>query len=469
MLKKIFTNVYTVLFVYVTLIAHIIDILCLSFPITSEVGLLCLFLFSLSLVGFGYFWAKKLNCINFTAYFAIFALAIYALFCLNLAFILSEWSYSDKYFVQIALYSNPIFLLANLAFIFVGKPLYAFLFQVIVYAAFGGGFALALYKKGLLKPTKSLKILISVILVLAIAAVAQWSFKNSLFLPSSIAKLQSLDDSPYKSYVPLRGEPSVKFENDFPILDGATALCPLISSVEKAMQGDDNDYPYYCSTTPYAYKSLFNGETELILVAAPSNEQLEEAKAKGLELTLTPIAKEAFVFIVNKENPISSLSVQNIKDIYSGKIKNWREVGGEDEKILAFQRNKNSGSQSAMQNYVMKDTPFIEPMKEEFYSGMGGMMDGVANYRNAKNAIGYSFRYYATVMNSNINIKLLNIEGIEPTVQNIKNNTYPFTAEFYIINTQNISADGKKLVEWFLSEQGQALVEDVGYVPIREF
>ncbi|MDR3162686.1 MAG: hypothetical protein LBT81_02350 [Helicobacteraceae bacterium] len=68
-----------------------------------------------------------------------------------------------------------------------------------------------------------------------------------------------------------------------------------------------------------------------------------------------------------------------------------------------------------------------------------------------------------------INIKLLNIEGIEPTVQYIKNNTYPFTAEVYIINTQNISADGNKLGEWFLSEQGQALVEDVGYVPIREF
>jgi phosphate transport system substrate-binding protein len=97
---------------------------------------------------------------------------------------------------------------------------------------------------------------------------------------------------------------------------------------------------------------------------------------------------------------------------------------------------------------------------------MGGMIEGTADYRNAKNAIGYSFRYYASVMNKNENIKLLSVEGVEPTVENIKNNVYPFAAEFYIVSTQNISRNGQKLINWFLSEQGQALIEDVGYVRI---
>jgi phosphate transport system substrate-binding protein len=135
---------------------------------------------------------------------------------------------------------------------------------------------------------------------------------------------------------------------------------------------------------------------------------------------------------------------------------------------LAFQRNEGSGSQTAMEKYVMKDLAFKEPLREKFHT-MGGMVDGVANYRNAKNAIGYSFRYYASAMKSNENIKFLNIEGIEPSIENIRSNAYPFTVEFYIVSTQNISQNAQKLIDWFLSEQGQALIEDTGYVPIREF
>ncbi|MDR1976990.1 MAG: substrate-binding domain-containing protein, partial [Campylobacteraceae bacterium] len=202
---------------------------------------------------------------------------------------------------------------------------------------------------------------------------------------------------------------------------------------------------------------------------APSNEQLQNAEDRGVELIFTPIGKEAFVFLTNKENPVKNLSVEEIRQIYAGSITNWKDVGGEDEKILAFQRNKNSGSQSAMERYVMRDMPFQKPIMEEFHSSMGGMIEGVANYRNAKNAIGYSFRYYASVMNASENIQFLSIEGVAPTIENIKNGSYPFTGDFYIVSTKNISPNGQKLIDWFLSEQGQRLIFDVGYVPIKEF
>jgi phosphate transport system substrate-binding protein len=318
-----------------------------------------------------------------------------------------------------------------------------------------------------------MKILTSILFILTLAAILQWSFKNSFMIPSDIAKLESTTEGSAidRFETVLRGKPALKFENDFPKLDGATALCPIFTSAYKAIYPKNIDEYIYldCSTTPIAYERLIDGKAELIFAAAPSDEQLQMAKENSVELILTPIGKEAFVFLTNKQNPVNSLSVQNIQDIYSGKITNWRELGGEDAKILVFQRNENSGSQTAMQKYVMKDTPFIKPMKEEFHGGMGGMIEGVADYRNAKNAIGYSFRYYATVMNGSENIKLLDIESISPSIENIKSGAYPFTAEFYIVSTQNISHEGQQLIDWFLSEQGQALIEDVGYVPIREF
>jgi phosphate transport system substrate-binding protein len=428
-------------------------------------------------LGFGsYFWAKKfINELNFKIYFAIFALLIYTFFCLNLAFILSGWDYSDKYFEMIALFSNPLFIVANFAFIFSGESIGAFLLQIVTYGAFGAGIALALWKKGLLKPTKNLKILVSITLALTFAAIVQWSYRNSMFVPSDVAKIEKVEE--YRDYrkshdhVALRGKPDLTFEHTVPKIDGATALCPIFYSAHKAIYAKIKGSAGYiqCSTTPHAYISLINNSVELIFAAAPSDKQLQMAKENGVELVLTPIGKEAFVFLTNKQNPVNSLSVQNIQDIYSGKITNWLELGGENQKILAFQRNEGSGSQTAMQKYVMKDTPFIKPMKEEFHGGMGGMIEGVANYRNAKNAIGYSFRYYATVMNGSENIKLLDIESISPSIENIKNSAYPFTAEFYIVSTQNISHEGQQLIDWFLSEQGQALIEDVGYVPIIEF
>jgi phosphate transport system substrate-binding protein len=481
MLKKIFTSIYMVLFLYIPLLMHVAGLLYIVIGVGGKDGwvetiatIVCCTILLLPFIYLGYFWAKKfISKVDFTAYFAIFALVIYNLFCLNLVFVVPKLHYSIE---LIALFSNPPLIIINFTFAFSGMSLYAFVVQIAAYGAFGAGFAAVLWKKGLLKPAKPLKILISITLVLAFIAVAQWSFRNSSFLPSSIAKIESVtEESDRQHYynfdnTTLRGSPTLTFEDNLPKLDGATALCPIFTSAYKAIYPKNTEYNhFYCSTTPLAYKRFINGETELIFAAAPSDEQLQTAKENGVELVLTPIGKEAFVFLANKENPVNSLSVQNIRDIYSGKITNWRELGGENKKILAFQRNKNSGSQTAMQKYVMKNTPLMKPIKEKFHASMGGLIEGVADYRNAKNAIGYSFRYYASVMNSNENIKFLSINGVEPTVENIKNNTYPFTAEFYIVSTQNISQNGQKLIDWFLSEQGQALIEDIGYVPIKEF
>lgn len=172
------------------------------------------------------------------------------------------------------------------------------------------------------------------------------------------------------------------------------------------------------------------------------------------------------MFIANQNNPVQSLSEEQIRAIFSGKITRWNEVGGADKAIQPWQRPEDSGSQTVMLAKVMRGEPMLPPKETEFASAMEGVIHEVAEYQNTRGAIGYTFRYYATQMNSNKNIKLLSINGIAPTVENIRNGSYPYTVDVYMVTREHASTETQKLVAWFLSPQGQRLVQDVGYVPL---
>jgi phosphate transport system substrate-binding protein len=269
-------------------------------------------------------------------------------------------------------------------------------------------------------------------------------------------------------------EASLRIATDLPKLDGATALFPVYAAIAQATfvrpdgldeeGGYQFDEHYLCSTTPGAYDRLIAGEADAIFVAQPSTGQLAKAKASRVELTATPIGREAFVFFVNTGNPVTNLTLDQVRDIYSKRITNWNQVGGPDEAIIAFQRPEDSGSQTAMLAMVMKDRAMAQPMKEERISGMGGVISEVAGYRDLTGAIGYSFRWYATVMNANPDIRLLTIDGVEPTAANIRNGSYPLTGEVNIVTAGSTNPNVSKLIDWSLSAEGQALIEKTGYV-----
>ena len=266
-------------------------------------------------------------------------------------------------------------------------------------------------------------------------------------------------------------EATLTLEGELPVLDGATAMYPLYSAFVQAVYPENPAYyeedTVMVSTTPYAYENLLNGKADVIFAAAPSENQIKMAKQKGIEMELTPIGREAFVFFVNKKNPVDSLTLEQIRAIYAGQSTNWSEVGGEEEDIRAFQRPQDSGSQTALQN-LMGATPIMEAPTEDIVSGMGGIISEVAQYKNYKNAIGYTFRYYSTEMVGNDEIKLLAIDGVAPTKENIRNGTYPIASEFYAVTAGTDNPNVPKLLEWILSPQGQGLVEKVGYVPVSE-
>ena len=262
---------------------------------------------------------------------------------------------------------------------------------------------------------------------------------------------------------------TLSLETDLPMLDGATALYPLYSAFVQAVY-PKKTYSLYnseiaCSNTIRAYEKLINKTVDIIFVAYPSTKQLNEAKKAGVSFHYTPIGMEAFVFFVNSHNPIDELTIEQLQSIYTGEITNWKDLGGKDEAIRPFQRNENSGSQTAFVHFMQGKT-IVKPPMEDVVGGMGGIVFQTADYANYGNSIGFSFRFYVNEMVQNKEVKILKINGVYPDLETIRSGVYPMTSSFFAIKlADNDKPNVSKFLNWIVSEQGQYIVEKTGYCP----
>ena len=247
---------------------------------------------------------------------------------------------------------------------------------------------------------------------------------------------------------------------ELPVLDGASALLPVYSAVFHALYPEDAwafDGERYTAgsklqyrNTKGAYQAIVDGDADLIFCAGPSKEQLAYAAEKGVELELIPVGREAFVFFVNEHNPVDGLTQAQLRDIYAGKITNWQEVGGPDRLICALQRNEGSGSQTRFLQF-MGDTPTSHGL----FAFLGA-------------SVGFSFRYYVDGIVKAESVKLLAIDGVYPGKEEIRAGTYPLTGEFYAVYRKGEpNPNVQKVIDFVLSPEGQRIVEESGYVPIR--
>lgn len=260
-----------------------------------------------------------------------------------------------------------------------------------------------------------------------------------------------------------------RFEGAAPRIDCAYALYPIGAAAYQALSTETNKISINSVSSPLAYEMLTERDfpmyaSDVILALAPSKADIARAAEKNLSFELTPIAKDAFVFIVPITNPIEGLTSEQIRGIYSGKITSWRELGVDlDAKLLPYQRNERSGSQTALER-LMGETPIMPPIKEDRLGGMGGIISATADYRNYPGAIGFTFRYYANELVRDKRIKLLKIDGIEPTVENIRSGQYPFVETAYAITVSERKGNMKKFIDFLVSPVGQSLIEKTGYV-----
>lgn len=353
-----------------------------------------------------------------------------------------------------------------------------FLWLTIIYIIVGLTLCILIWNSEFVKKHMKFFMLFFSALIIIIIYVVGYSIyvKNIDVVKDGNYAIDLFEYQPFSSDITekLEEESTLKFDDNFPKIDCATALYPIISSFVEATYPKHVDVALkdelsyvHCNSTPLAYENLIDGTVDIIFVAGPSKEQLDYAREKDVNLKLTPIAKEAFVFFVNYKNPINNLTTNQIKDIYSGKITNWKDVGGKNSSIKAFQRNTNSGSQTALVR-LMDGERLMQAPKDDVINVMGGIIEDVSDYKNFKNSIGFSFRFYSTTMVKNNKIKLLQIDGVSPNIDMIITNEYPLTSEVYAVTTDKLENQNiEKFIEWILSDQGQSLIEKTGYVPIN--
>ena len=258
---------------------------------------------------------------------------------------------------------------------------------------------------------------------------------------------------------------------EYPMTDGSTANLPLARMLYRVVTGGSEfeaQESTVFTTTNNCYQRLMDKEVDLVIAYEPGPDAKNDARFKDVELT--PIGLDALVFLCNEGNPVKSLTAEQLQDIYSGKTVNWKELGGADKPIIPFQRTFNSGSQTLMQNLVMKDREFMDAPAEWRPGEMGDLVENVAAYNNEENAIGYSVYYYASSMYTLPGLRFMQVGGVEPDNDTIQSGKYPFVNAFYagIRKDTDKNSNAYKLYEWLTTEDGQSLVEETGYVSIRK-
>lgn len=328
--------------------------------------------------------------------------------------------------------------------------------------------------------SKTPKQILAIVLIVAVFALFNLSMYMLLtsrlsnnFSGANQAKM--IDVGKYLPHQPeselARIESTLKLEGDLPVLDGAAALVPVYASIidnvypkgsvtfEGGEFSDDNFYgenfapdsKMQYKNTVRGYQAIVDGTTDILFCAAPSDEQKQYAQEKGVELVYVPIGLEGFVFFVNENNPIDNLTADEIRGIYAGEYINWSQLGGANRVINPVSRLKGSGSQSAMDSF-MGDAK-IAPKSRLAITGA---------------SIGFSFRYYMDGIVGNKSVKMLSLNGVYPSAENIQNGSYPIIAKFYAIyRADNDNENVQKLIDWILSYEGQEIIEKTGYVRIN--
>lgn len=221
------------------------------------------------------------------------------------------------------------------------------------------------------------------------------------------------------------------------------------------------------SQTHNSILNLVDKKADIILSARPlTTEEKLYAENAGVAVTETPVALDAFVFVNNLQNPVKSLTIKQVQDIYTGKLKNWKDAGGKDAAIKPYTRNQYSGSQELMESLVMKGLDMSNiPVDHE--PELPSMSLVFTRVRSDVNALGYTVYYYKEHIVRDEYVKSLAINGIYPDQKLIRNKTYPFVAEVYATIRSDLDKNSMayKLYELLQTGAGKAAIAESGYIP----
>jgi len=216
--------------------------------------------------------------------------------------------------------------------------------------------------------------------------------------------------------------------------------------------------------------SLINGTVDLANASRQiKQEEIDQAESNGVEPVEHIIARDAIAVIVNPENPVNQLTLQQISDIYSGKISNWKDVGGEDRPIVKLSRETNSGTHV----YFLETVIRLGDSKDETLFSMDTLLlpssEGIiAEVRQNSNAIGYDGLGY--VPDDLKMIAIAEVEGgayVLPSIPTVNDKTYPIARDLYMYTNGQPEGLLKEYLDWIMSDTAQEIVAELGFVPVN--
>jgi phosphate transport system substrate-binding protein len=210
--------------------------------------------------------------------------------------------------------------------------------------------------------------------------------------------------------------------------------------------------------------ALINGSTDICEASRPiKSSEIDKLKERfnttGVEIA---VARDGLSVYLNEENKVSELTLEQLKGIYTGKITNWKELGGVDTKIVLYGRENSSGTYSYFKDNVLKGADFAA--RTQTLPGTGAIVNAIAKDMYG---IGYGGAAYAKGVKYCKVKKDASTPGYEPTLENVKSGKYPISRYLYWYVRNKPTGEIKKLVDFVLSEQGQQIVSKVGYFPVK--
>lgn len=236
--------------------------------------------------------------------------------------------------------------------------------------------------------------------------------------------------------------------------------------------GADRDtLPSYMNETNDSLSAIYDikdGVSDLAFIVEPDSYLTAEAEKIGIKPESVTIAHDCLVFFTSRDNPVSGLTQDQIRDIYSGKITNWREVGGNDSKILAYQRDHSTDSQRFMERAVMKGENMASAADSyQEHSVTHDYAPRIGEYRNTESSIGYVMGYCLERLYSSEDIKILCIDGVFPDNRAVRNGWYPFTQTYCAVTAKGGDKRAEEICSYLLSDEGQQIIQYAGFCPAR--
>jgi len=245
------------------------------------------------------------------------------------------------------------------------------------------------------------------------------------------------------------------------VMDGSTTVGPIAKAFAEYYMGKHPDVNITVSESGSGNgaKSLINGACDVGNMSRPmKNSEKDAAKSAGVLPIEHVVAMDGIAMVVHESNPLQGLTIEQIRDIYTGKITNWKELGGPDLPIVVISRDTNSGTYETFETMVLKNAKIAG--KTEYVGSNGAIRQRVMSTPSAIGYVGLAFRE---------GVKALKVNGIEATPETVVANTYPIARPLYMYTNGRPKQDTPLYDFITLSDspEGKKIIEDTGFVPVK--